>query len=81
MRKISQQRLLAFTKRLCVLCLQILHNGALGCLTIIKSILQVSISIYLKLYFKDNFIKDLVRLLCIYYISEGFVPSGVEPER
>ena len=29
----------------------------------------------------NNFIKDLSRLLCVYYMSEGFALSGVEPER
>ena len=29
--------------------------------------------------FKDNFIKDLSRLLCIYCMSEGFAPEGAKP--
>jgi len=40
-KKISQQRLLAFTKRLATLSLQLLHNGTLGCLGNIRSVLQV----------------------------------------
>jgi len=39
---ISNQRLLAFVKRLLTLSLQLLHNGSLGCLGIIKSLLQLS---------------------------------------
>ncbi|KAJ8873634.1 hypothetical protein PR048_024456 [Dryococelus australis] len=41
-KKISLQRLLAFTKRLCILALQLLHNGALGCLCLVKTTLQVT---------------------------------------
>lgn len=41
-KKVSQQRILAFTKRLATLALQVLHNGSLSCLGHIKSVLQVS---------------------------------------
>ncbi|XP_063231690.1 nucleolar complex protein 3 homolog [Bacillus rossius redtenbacheri] len=39
-KKFSQQRLLAFVKRLCTLALQLLHNGALGCLCLVKTAMQ-----------------------------------------
>lgn len=40
-KKISQQRVLAFTKRLATLSLHLLHNGSLSCLGHIKNVLQV----------------------------------------
>nr|CAD7453641.1 unnamed protein product [Timema tahoe] len=44
-RKISQQRVLAFTKRLATMCTQLLHNGALGCLALIKTVMQLNKSV------------------------------------
>lgn len=41
-KKVSQQRILAFTKRLATLALQLLHNGSLSCLGHIKSVLQLN---------------------------------------
>ncbi|KAG8240441.1 hypothetical protein J437_LFUL003155 [Ladona fulva] len=41
-KKVSLQRQLAFTKRVGILSLQVLHNGALACLKIIKSMLQIN---------------------------------------
>lgn len=40
---LSLQRLLAFTKRLTTLALQVLPNGALGLLTLVRQVLQVRI--------------------------------------
>ncbi|XP_059486396.1 nucleolar complex protein 3 homolog [Neocloeon triangulifer] len=42
---LSQQRLFAFTKRLATVALQQQHNGTLGCLQIVKSILEFSRSL------------------------------------
>ncbi|KAJ9578237.1 hypothetical protein L9F63_005536 [Diploptera punctata] len=44
-KKMSQQRIFAFTKRLATLALQLLHNGSLGCLAIIKTIMQLNRSV------------------------------------
>nr|CAD7572076.1 unnamed protein product [Timema californicum] len=44
-RKISQQRVLAFTKRLATMSTQLLHNGALGCLALIKTVMQLNTSV------------------------------------
>lgn len=41
-KKITTQRMLSFTKRIATLALQLLHNGSLGALCIIKSSVQVS---------------------------------------
>jgi hypothetical protein len=42
-KKLSQQRMLAFTKRLATLAMQLLHNGAISCLAVIRAILQVRV--------------------------------------
>lgn len=39
---ITHQRYLAFLKRLMILSMQLLHNGALGCLSVIKTSLQLN---------------------------------------
>nr|CAD7588236.1 unnamed protein product [Timema genevievae] len=44
-KKISQQRVLAFTKRLATMSTQLLHNGALGCLALIKTVMQLNKSV------------------------------------
>lgn len=41
-RNISQHRLLAFVKRIAILSLQLLHNGGLAALGIIKTVLQLT---------------------------------------
>lgn len=41
---LSQQRLFAFTKRLCTIATIQQHNGALGCLQLVKSILDVRLN-------------------------------------
>lgn len=41
-KQITQQRLLAFTKRIMSVSLQLLHNGSLGCLALIKTIMQTT---------------------------------------
>lgn len=41
-RNISQPRLLAFVKRISILSLQLLHNGSLAALGIIKNVLQLN---------------------------------------
>lgn len=46
-KKVSQQRILAFTKRLATLALQLLHNGSLSCLGHIKNVLQVGLELML----------------------------------
>lgn len=40
-KKLSQQRMFAFTKRLTTLAMQLLHNGAISCLAVIRTIMQV----------------------------------------
>lgn len=40
-KKVSQQITLAFLKRTATLSTQVLHNGALGCLGVIKTVMQV----------------------------------------
>jgi nucleolar complex protein 3 len=42
-KKLSQQRMLAFTKRLATLAMQLLHNGSISCLAVIRTIMQVCI--------------------------------------
>ena len=42
-KKLSQQRMLAFTKRLATLAMQLLHNGSISCLAVIRTILQVCV--------------------------------------
>jgi hypothetical protein len=42
-KKLSQQRMLAFTKRLATLAMQLLHNGSISCLAVIRTILQVRV--------------------------------------
>jgi nucleolar complex protein 3 len=42
---LSQQRLFAFTKRLCTIATAQQHNGTLGCLQLVKSILEFSRSL------------------------------------
>ncbi|XP_047114636.1 nucleolar complex protein 3 homolog isoform X1 [Schistocerca piceifrons] len=44
-KKISNQRLLAFTKRVSTLALQLLHNGTLSCLALVKTILTMNKSV------------------------------------
>lgn len=44
-KKVSLQILLAFLKRVAMLGTQVLHNGALGCLGIIKTVMQVKTTI------------------------------------
>lgn len=44
-KKMSQQRIFAFTKRLATLALQLLHNGTLGCLAVIKTMMQLNRSV------------------------------------
>jgi hypothetical protein len=44
-RRLSQQRMFAFTKRVTTLALQLLHNGSISCLGIIRTIMQVCIMI------------------------------------
>ncbi|XP_065336013.1 nucleolar complex protein 3-like isoform X2 [Cloeon dipterum] len=44
-KSLSQQRLFAFTKRLCTVALQQQHNGALGCLQLVKSLIEFSRSL------------------------------------
>lgn len=41
-KQITQHRLLAFTKRILTLSLQLLHNGTLSCLGLIKSVMQAT---------------------------------------
>ncbi|XP_057663387.1 nucleolar complex protein 3 homolog [Diorhabda carinulata] len=41
-KKITNKRILGFIKRLSQLCLQLAHDGTLGCLGIIKSLIQLS---------------------------------------
>ena len=41
-RQVSAQRILAFTKRLCTVALQLSAHGALGVLAIVNNIMQVS---------------------------------------
>uniref|UniRef100_A0A1B6LK40 CCAAT-binding factor domain-containing protein n=1 Tax=Graphocephala atropunctata TaxID=36148 RepID=A0A1B6LK40_9HEMI len=40
-KKITQQRLLALTKRLSVLATQLLHNGAVGALSVVRRVMQL----------------------------------------
>jgi len=42
-KKLSQQRMFAFTKRLATLALQLLHNSAISCLAVIRTIMQVCV--------------------------------------
>lgn len=44
-KKLSQQRLFAFTKRLATLAMQLLHNGSISCLAVIRTIMQVHRSV------------------------------------
>ncbi|XP_025834676.1 nucleolar complex protein 3 homolog isoform X3 [Agrilus planipennis] len=39
-KKVTNKRIIGFTKRLSILALQLLHNGSLGCLGIIRTLLQ-----------------------------------------
>lgn len=41
-KKITSKRILGFVKRLSQLCLQLTHDGSLGCLGIIKTLIQLS---------------------------------------
>ncbi|XP_065207103.1 nucleolar complex protein 3 [Planococcus citri] len=41
-KQITTQRMLSFTKRLATLALQVLHNGSLGALSIVKSVVQLT---------------------------------------
>lgn len=41
-KQITQLRLLAFTKRIMTLSLQLLHNGTMSCLGLIKSVMQTT---------------------------------------
>ncbi|GLV36370.1 uncharacterized protein CBL_08862 [Carabus blaptoides fortunei] len=41
-KKVTHQRLIGFTKRLSTLSMQLLHNGTLGCLGMIKNIMQLN---------------------------------------
>lgn len=42
---ITQYRLLAFIKRILILCLQLLHNGTLSSLCIVKNVMQLTSTI------------------------------------
>lgn len=42
-KKITQQRMFAFTKRLSILASQLLHNGAVGALSIVRRVMQVRV--------------------------------------
>ncbi|PSN42019.1 Nucleolar complex protein 3, partial [Blattella germanica] len=44
-KKISQQRIYSFIKRLATLAMQLLHNGTLGCLAVIKTVMQLNRSV------------------------------------
>lgn len=44
-KNITQQRLLAFVKRLLTLSMQLLHNGTAGCLGIVKTVMQLTSSL------------------------------------
>lgn len=44
-KNITQQRLLAFIKRIVILSLQLLNNGTLGCLGIVKTVMQLTASL------------------------------------
>lgn len=44
-RKITNKRAISFVKRLATLSLQVLHNGSLGCLGLIKTMMQLNRSI------------------------------------
>ncbi|KAJ1531012.1 hypothetical protein ONE63_005844 [Megalurothrips usitatus] len=54
-KKITQERAYAFTKRLSTLALQLLHNGSLSCLSLIKTVLQLNKSIDLLLDVDKSF--------------------------
>lgn len=41
-KKLTHQRLIGFTKRLCTLSLQVQHNGTLGCLGMVKNVMQLN---------------------------------------
>jgi CBF/Mak21 family len=43
-KNLSQQRLFAFTKRLCTIATIQQHHGALGCLQLVKSMLDVELN-------------------------------------
>ncbi len=45
-KKVTTQRMLSFTKRLATLALQLLHNGSLGALNIIKLTMQVRVKLF-----------------------------------
>ncbi|XP_069671581.1 nucleolar complex protein 3 [Periplaneta americana] len=44
-KRLTQQRIFAFTKRLATMAIQLLHNGSLGCLAIIRTIIQLNRSV------------------------------------
>ncbi|KAF7271845.1 hypothetical protein GWI33_015322 [Rhynchophorus ferrugineus] len=44
-RKLTNKRIIGFVKRLATLSLQLLHNGSLGCLGLIKTLMQLNRSI------------------------------------
>lgn len=54
-KKISQQRVLAFTKRLATMSLHLLHNGSLACLGHVKNVLQVNFFPQLQWHFKLSY--------------------------
>lgn len=44
-KNITHHRLLAFIKRIVILSLQLLHNGSLACLSIVKNVMQLTSSL------------------------------------
>lgn len=53
-KKVTQQRLLGFTKRLATLSLQLLHNGTLGTLGLIRNLMQLIKQLDILLDFDEN---------------------------
>lgn len=53
-KKVSQQILLAFVKRVATLSTQVTHNGALACMGIIKTVMQASFLLHFVINPKKN---------------------------
>ena len=55
-KKVSIHRVLAFTKRISTLALQVQHNGTIALLNLVRILMMVNIHNYLSIYFIINFI-------------------------
>lgn len=64
-KRVTQHRLLAFTKRLATLATQTMHNGTLGCLGTLKRIIQVPKLLIINLIFPLSYLQCQAHLMLL----------------